>query len=199
MRPTALLLHRLAQSRQFALHRLSGILQRMHAYGTVRHGRAVFPHDSHCIVVGTHGGTDMAQFRLHRLHLVVVHHHAIHGDTRATLHGEFSLHPLQHRRSVRQSVLHQLKLRVLQLFRRLQEIARVGPQRSLLARHHRRACRTVKARHPFACVPMWRNVFACMRVGTGKYHNVNALCCHFAAQQCQTVIYCCHGACSFVK
>ena len=77
-------------------------------------------------------------------------------------------YPFRNARRALHALTHQRELGAVKLFLGSEEVARVGPQRCAMKRHHRRSGTSVEARNPLSALPSLGNIFAHVWVGTGE-------------------------------
>ena len=169
---------------------LSRKLQRKDLHLSVGHRRTVGPQLIERVDAGHH--FYVAKFR--QLPGEVVHfgrhaHHPVDAHTCLWHASQALAQPLGHRGRARDALLHEHELRARNLFRGRDEIARVGPERGLVHRHHRRARRAVEAGEPLAPFPVVGQILAFVGVATGDDKRVEMRFAHQSAKGKKPVSY----------
>ena len=176
-----------AQARYLRLGVLTGVFHGVNRYLVVGNGRAVAPNLVQRVEIGAHGDAALlAQVMDERLHGLGVAAHAVDAHL-CVLVAELAAEPLRDGRRALDLELHQLEGSTVELFGGSEEIAAVGPQRSLVQGHHGGTCRTVETTDPLAALPARGRIFTVVGIGAGEDEGVEMLTAQHLTQRRQTL------------
>ena len=175
---------------QFLRTTFARILHAMLAHGTLRQCRTVVPYLLQHIEICPHGdAARLAQVSDECLYRCRTTAHAVYSHLCRCRTAQSGGNPLCRIGRALHSLFHQHKLRAAQLFCGCYEVARVCPQRGGVRSDHRKTCRPVKPRHPFASFPARRHILAAVRVGAGKHERGEMFAPHHLTQSSESFFY----------